>query len=254
MLQLFAVLGVIAVPAFGWFGQHWSGATTVVVYWFENVATCLLLIARIALHQRLNPRSGHFRYRGPGSAGPTNSSFLAGFARISLVFCAAHGVFLGAVLAILIQNDAPQLALIDLDWRAVWWGCLGVLCFLAIAFVGDLVNLRRWTFRDLEQSADAGIGRVMVVHMTLLLGFAGIAATDSPTAFFAVFIVLKSLAALSTVVPQWEPETAPRGLSNVMNRLPNVHPGERFEDVWAKDRAAERDRRRRNEQPWHPAR
>lgn len=38
----------------------------------------------------------------------------------------------------------------------------------------------------------------------------------------------------------------------MMNRVPNVRSrdGERFEEFWAKDRADEADRRRRNEEPW----
>lgn len=252
-VHVFAALGVIAVPAFGWFGQHWSGATTVVVYWFENVAMCLYVIARIAIHQRLNPKYGHFRYQGSGAGDARNATFLSGFALISLVFCAAHGVFLAAILALLTYNRAPELALIDLNWRSVGWGCLGVFAFLTIEFLTDLSTLRQWSFREIEVTANVGLGRVMVVHMTLLLGFVGIAATDAPSALFTVFVVLKTMAALSTVIPQWEPERPPRMLTNLMNRMPNVHPGESFEDFWAKDKANERQRQRRNEQPWQTA-
>lgn len=249
--HLFNVLGVIAIPAIGWFTQRWSGATTLAVYWFENVAMCLFVIARIAVHRRWTPKYGHFRYRAPQSGGPTgNRSFLGGFALISLAFCAAHGVFLGAILAILMHNRAPELQLLDLDWRSIGWGCLFVLAFLTLDFLLDLVELRSWSFRDIEQTANTGLGRVMVVHLTLLLGFAGIAATDAPSTLFGVFVVLKSLAALSSVVPQWEPERPPRWLTNLLNRVPNVHPGESFEDYWVKDQANERDRQRRNEKPW----
>lgn len=252
-IQLFPVLGVIAIPALGWFAQHWSGATTLVVYWFENVATCLFVMARIALHRRWTPKYGHFRYRAPQSGGPPNRSFLAGFAVTSLAFCAAHGIFLGAILALLAHNDAPAFQLLDLDWRSIGWGCLSVLLFLTLDFLLALVDLRRWSFRDVEQTANIGLGRVMVVHLTLLLGFAGIAATDAPSTLFGVFVVLKTLAALSAVVPQWEPDRPPRWLSDLMNRLPNVHPGERFEDFWVQDQARERVRQRRNEQPWRTA-
>lgn len=129
-----------------------------------------------------------------------------------------------------------------------------MLLFLTVDFVLDLVDLRRWSFRDLECAANVGLGRVMVVHLTLLLGFAGIAATDAPSALFGVFVVFKTLAALSAVIPQWEPERPPRWLGNLMDRMPNVHPGERFEDFWVQDQARERDRRRRNEQPWRTPR
>lgn len=246
-------LGVIAVPALGWFTQHWSGATTLVVYWFENVAMCLFVMARIAVHRRWTPKRGHFRHQAPGSGGTSTQSFLTSFAVTSLAFCAVHGIFLAAIIALLVHNRAPQLALLGLDWRSVGWGCLCVLLLLTLDFVLDLVDLRRWSFRDLERTADIGLGRVMVVHLTLLLGFAGIAATDAPSTLFGVFIVLRILAALSSVVPQWEPRRPPRWLSNLMNRLPNVHPGERFEDFWAQDQSRERERQRRNEQPWAAA-
>lgn len=248
--HVFTVLGVVAIPAFGWFGQHWSGATTVVVYWFENVAMCLFVIGRIAVHQRVNPRHGHFRYRPPQAGGLPNSTFLSGFALISLAFCAAHGFFLAVILALLTYNRAPQLALIDLNWRSVGWGCLSVFLFLTADFLLDLPNLRRWSFRDVEMAANVGLGRVMVVHMTLLFGLFGIAATDAPRALFTIFVVLKTLAALSTVFPQWDPAEPPQWFSNLMNRVPNVRRGESFEEFWAKDHALERERQRRNEQPW----
>lgn len=249
-LHLFSVLGVIAIPALGWFALRWSGATTLAVYWFENVAACLLVMARIAVHRRWTPKYGHFRYRAPQAKGSANQSFLAGFALISLMFCAAHGIFLGAILGLLAYNRAPALELIDLDWPSIGRGCLYVLAFLTLDFLLDLADLRRWSFRDVEELANVGLGRIMVVHLTLLLGFAGIAATDAPSTLFGVFVVLKSLAALSAVVPQWEPERPPRWLSNLMDRVPNVHPGERFEDYWVQDQARERQRQRRNEQPW----
>jgi hypothetical protein len=253
-VQLFTALGVIAVPAFGWFARDWSGATTLVVYWFETVAMCLFVVARIAVHRRWTPTYGHFRYRAAQASGLGTSSFLAGFATVSVAFCAAHGIFLGAILALLAHNDAPAFALLKLDWHSVGWGCLCVLLFLALDFILDLVDLRRWSFRDVERTANIGLGRIMVVHLTLLLGLAGIAATDAPSTLFGVFVVLKTIASLSAVVPQWEPDRPPRWLSTLMDRMPNVHPGERFEDFWVQDQARERDRQHRNEQPWRTAR
>lgn len=90
---------------------------------------------------------------------------------------------------------------------------------------------------------------MIVVHLTLFFGMLGVALTGAPSALFGVFIVLKTLYAIGSVLPQREPATAPRWLSGVMNRLPNLHPGQRFEDYWAKDHADEAQRRQRKEQP-----
>jgi hypothetical protein len=243
-------LAVIAVPVIGWFAGGWSGATTLAVYWFETVASCLLVSARALLHQRWTPLYGHFRYDAAESSrrSPQLSSFVGGFTLVSMAFCAVHAVFLGAILLLLHQNK--QSALIDIDWRSVGVACLVVFAFLVVDFTVDLFSLRRWTFWRLEQLANRGLSRVIVVHLTLIIGFVAIALTDAPSSFFGVFVVLKTLAALSFVVPQYEPAEAPRWLSGLMNRVPNVHPGERFEDFWAKDRKDETTRRERNERPW----
>ncbi|KAA0084253.1 hypothetical protein CIW52_09295 [Mycolicibacterium sp. P9-64] len=247
-VALLALLAVNAIPAAGWFIEGWSAGTTLVVYWFENVAVCLFVAARIFANQRANPRRGHFAYQGPRSAGRgARASFLEGFLVTSLVFSAAHGLFLGVILLVLDQNGQDHLA--GVVWHQVRIGCIGVLVVLAIEFAMDLPGLRRWSFWQIEQTANPSLGRIAVVHLTLVLGLFGAVLTDA-SALFGVFVVLKTLNALSTALPQWEPRTAPKWLSRVMNRLPNARPGEDFEDLWAKERADEAARRVGNEQPW----
>jgi hypothetical protein len=244
------LLGIVAVPIVGWFFEDWSGPTTLAVYWFENVAACAFVVVRILLHQRWTPRSGHFRYAAPSAQrrSSANSTFVTGFAITGFAFCAAHGVFLAAIFFLLDRNGQGRLA--EVDWRSAGLGCLSVLAFLTLDFVVDLFTLRRWAFLQIEQTAQRALSRVVVVHLTLIFGFIGIALTDAPSAFFGVFVVLKTLASLSAALPQWEPATPPKWFSALMNRVPNDHPGERFEDFWAEDRADEAQRRERNEQPW----
>lgn len=248
IVHLLTLVGVNGVPAAGWFVGHWSAGTTLTVYWIENVATCLFITLRILTHQRLSPRRGHYRYLAPNADGRASpGSFVKGFLVVALAFSAAHAVFLVVILGLLQHNGE---AIARVDWRSVSTGCAWMLAFLAVDLLVDLVRLRRWSFWRVEQAANRGLGRVIVVHLTLIFGMLGVLVTGAPTALFGVFVVLKTLYAVGTVLPQYDPTTAPRWLSNVMNRLPNVHPGERFEDYWAKDRADEADRRDRNEEPW----
>jgi hypothetical protein len=252
IVHLLALLAVNAVPMAGWFVEGWSAGTTLVVYWFETVAACVFVSARIVAHQRWSPRRGHVSYQAPKSNRQrSQTSFVKGFLVTSLVFSVAHGLFLGVILFVLDHNGQGELA--GVEWRSVKLGSLYVLIALAIDFVVDLPGLRRWSFWQIEQTANRSLGRVAVVHLTIVIGMFGAAMTDA-SALFGVFVVLKTLYALSMALPQWEPAAAPNWLSRVMNRLPNVRPGQRFEDVWAKDRSEETERRERNEQPWTGAR
>ena len=251
-ISFLTLLVVNAVPVAGWFTQGWSAGTTLVVYWFETLAACVFVAARIAAHRRMSPRRGHVSYQAPKSNRQrSQSSFLQGFLVTSLVFSAAHGLFLGVILFMLDRTGQGDLAAVD--WRSVKLGSLYVFIALAIDFVVDLFGLRKWSFWQIEQTANRSLGRVAVVHLTLVLGMFGAVMTDA-SALFGVFVVLKTLYALSTALPQWEPATPPKWFSRVMNRLPNVHPGQRFEDMWIKDRADEAQRRDTNEQPWTGAR
>jgi hypothetical protein len=247
--HLLFALAVIAVPAVGWFAADWSGATTLAVYWFETLAGCLFIAARVLVHRRWVPCRGHFSYAAPAAERRTSrrQSFLMGFATTSLAFCTVHAVFLVVIFSVLRRTGSA--AMTQIDWHSVAFGCLSVSLFLALEFALDLLTLRRWSFRQIEMLAQRGLSRIVVVHATLVAGFIGIALTDAPDALFGVFVVLKSLAALSAAVPQWEPATAPRALSRVMNRIPNVRHGPSFEESWARERVDESARRSENEQP-----
>lgn len=247
-LRGLTAVAVNVVPAAGWFLDEWSAGTTLAVYWFENVAACLLIAIRIAVHRRLSPRRGHYRYQAPstkrGSA--QSGTFLGGFLVTSLVFSAAHGVFLGFILFML--NKKGDVLLAAIDWRSVGAGCLLVFVFLIVDLCADLPRLRSWPFLRIEQLANQGLGRVVVVHLTLIFGLLAVVLTDAPSALFGVFVVLKTLYALAQVLPQWNPETPPSWMSRLMNRLPN--PGDTFEEQWTQGRAAEAQRRDGNEQLW----
>lgn len=249
-VQLLVLLVIIAVPVIGWFVDDWSGGTTLVVYWFETVAASVFISVRILLHRRWVPSRGHFRYQAASTnrRSSQNPSFLAGFAVTSFAFCAAHAVFLCAILFLLNKDGKGELARVD--WRTATFGCLIVLAFLVLDVAVDLLRLRRWSFWQIEQLAHRGLSRVVVVHLTLIFGLIGIALTDAPDALFGIFVVLKTLAALSTALPQWEPTVAPEWLSRIMNRIPHSRADESFEASWTEDREAESARREGNGRRW----
>jgi len=252
--QLLSTLGLNAVPAAGWFVGSWSAGTTLGVYWFENVAASLLIGARIALHRKWNPCRGHTQYqpRDKERRG-AKRSFLEYFLTTSLVFSAAHGFFLGMIILVLTLNGHG--AEVGLNFRELATGCGLVLAMLAADFAFDLRGLRAQPFAWIERQADANLGRVVVVHLSLIFGMAAVAFTGANTAFFGVFIVLKTMADLSARLPQWNPDKPPTWLCRIMDRVPNTQSGkakdkrQTFAEFWVADKADEAARLAANERP-----
>lgn len=115
VLQAILVIGLNLVPAGGVVLRGWSPATALVLYWCENVVGSVLISLRIALHRRTTRQRGHYRGHYAVKDGATGrvrtrpSSFLAEFTTTSLAFCFVHGVFLAALLAIVVKEAPDRL-------------------------------------------------------------------------------------------------------------------------------------------------
>lgn len=246
--HLLLALGINSVPAMGWFFGGWSPGTTLLVYWFENVAGALLIAARLARHRAVTDHAGHFKYRGTGRPHTTSQgSFLSHFLRISLVFSGAHGIFLFAILGLLYANGKTEIAAVS--WQETLSACGMVAALLALDFFLDWPRLRGWAFADMEALANRNLGRMAVVHLTLIFGMAAVAWSGHERAFFGVFVALKTLNDLSMALPQWNPERPPRWLCAVMDKIPAAKPGQSFEEFWIADKHREIERRKANERP-----
>jgi hypothetical protein len=243
-------LGANTAPAVGWLFEDWSSGTLLAVYWFENVFGAVLVGARILLHRRLRPLAGRYRYEAPSPQQGRRTTFLANFLPISLIFSAAHGVLLGFLVLVLTNNGKGDL--IGIDPGALLTGGAIVALFLVGDFLVDALTIKSRPFAWIEARAERSFARILVVHLVIILGMFAVAFTGADRAFFAVFIVLKTLNDLNAVVPQWQPKDPPRWLAKIMNAIPPARPGQSFEEFWVADQAREAARRTKNERPHTP--
>ena len=274
-------LGVNSIPMGGFFLGGWSPATTLVLYWFENLVGSLLIGLRIALHWRLTGKRGHYQAKvtsetsrggrlrgsagrssgfarvapplpksGRGAAGRSTPrpgdkpSFLQGFLLVSLVFTLGQAIFLGMILWGLLK--------LPVEWEALQNGALGVAAFQVAALVADLRSLRAKPFAELKSLVDRSMGRVVLVHLSIIGGMGLLAWMEEPRAFFGIFLVLKLLADLGGVLPQVQPtREAPRWLVRTIGHL--GEPGE-FERYWRETHVREQAEAQEDEQIWDDAR
>jgi len=249
--RLLQVLGLNAVPVAGFFGEGWSPGTALAIYWVESVLVILFVTTRIVLHRRWTRKRGHFRapsfskQKQDAPPSPVGSgSLLSGYLVVAIPFTLVHGIFLALLLFLFLPKEFGAdagVSLVDLGK-----GTLGVLGFLVLGLAMDLVSLRDRPFRWLELFTQRAMGRIFVVHMTIIFGMGAAAFFHAPAALFGVFAGLKTLFDLGSAFPHRELSLEPPRWAKLLDRLPGKD-GESFSDYWRRTELAERKLREENE-------
>ena len=247
-LRLFSLLGLNAVPAAGIFLGGWSSATALALYWWENFFGALLIGIRIALHRKLTRKRGHYESRittrtktVAGRRVTTKTigegSYLVGFLVAMLVFTGAHGIFLAAILLLVLPQQLGSAGTMNVAELKEGW--LAMSGFLLVGLGIDLIGLRQRPFAWLKQ-IDMALGRMVVVHLTIIFGMFAMATLDQPRAFFAVFIGLKTLVNLGSWVPNRDKPVADEPPNWILWIIRRFGAEADFKKHWRKDRETER--------------
>lgn len=240
-------LGVSSVPVVGTFAAGWSAATALALYWCENLLGALLIAILIACHRRLTRKRGHWRsqlgtrtrtigkVRGKRVVHQTRTesgsrSFLSEFLSTSLAFNLAHGMFLALLLGLFL----PQQGATPVDPAALRNGFVALSVILLAGFAFNLVRLRDRPFAWLRRSAQLSLGRMALIHLSILFGVFLAATTGRPERFFLVFALLKLVADVATSLPLREvkvpDEIPPWALTLAQKTRPEMSEEELRED------------------------
>ncbi len=244
-----------AIPVWGFLGRGWSPATTLVVYWFETLVGTLLIALRMEIHRHLTHLRGYSVEEGPatisvssggGAPKQLHLKYVTGFLVGALGFILVHGVFLLALVAIVLPQTADGGTV---DREALRQGALGTSAFLALGFLVDLVGLRRRPFAWIRSMAEGAFSRIVIVHITIIVGMFAAMLFHRARPLFTVFVGLKLLADISAHVPQWRPKQAPAWMSRHLRpAVGKGKPGsESFASYLQKTESAERAREAEDE-------
>ena len=213
-LNLPFVLLVNAVPLYGVKYLGWSVGTVLVLYWLENLLTGAFTAARIALHRALTHKRGHWR---PGVLGakvdgkPNRAVLLNDYIGFAIFFTLAQGLFVAAIVFVL-GRDYPDLQVSGEQLRQGAWQIQAVL---GTEFVVDAPQLRSRSFAWMKAYAGQRMRRVVIIHLTIIFGIIGMAASQSPLAILYALIALKTLWDLAAQ----NTENPPAGLLRVAERI-----------------------------------
>jgi len=175
-LNLLPVLGVM------WWG--WSALALLLLYWAENVVVGVVNVLKMAV----------VAVRG-GPLGVIEGLFTIPFFVIHYgLFCLGHLVFATLLGGGLTQNQDPFVAALGVwEQRAQYgWSFAGLAAIHLAGFVGWL-RAGDWRDTQLRSQMAEPYGRIIVMHLTVLLGAALVAWLGWPPAGVALLGVLKTI-------------------------------------------------------------
>lgn len=191
-----------AVPLIGVLRYEWSAINVLVLYWFENLLIAVCTCLRIAVHRRLTRKKGYWRGNQLGikvNDKPMQAGLLGEYAVGAFVFTGAHGIFVGAIALILHQNY-PDQAMWQISFDQVLKGVGAIAAMLGIELAADLAQIRLRSYAWMRAYVEGRMSRIIVLHMTIILGMFLMAMTESPMSILYVLIALKTIADVGGVI------------------------------------------------------
>lgn len=215
--RVFLAGGQNAVPVSGWFLGGWSPGTMLALFWFENLVLSVFIAARIAAHWTATRKRGH------------ENGFLKNFLVASLVFTLAHGVFLAFILGSMVPESINRQDVVS----GIQW----MLGAQVASLVLDLWRIGNWPFAEIRRRTEWVLGRVVAVHLVILLGMFLFVWMGQPWWFFSVFVALKAMIDIGSLLPQWTPKKPPAWVARGANWMDRKtghrqRSPETFEQFW----------------------
>ena len=203
---------VNAVPLIGVLRYEWSAINVLVLYWFENVLIGVCTCIRIAVHRRLTRKKGYWRRSNQlgieVNDKPVQASLLGGYAMGFFIFTGAHGVFVGAI-ALILHENFPDQTLWQVSFDQIVRGVGLIAVFLGGELLADLSTIRYRSYAWMQGYAEGRMGRVIVLHLTIIFGMFAMAMTESPMGILYVLIGLKTLTDVGGVIGRTAPPPGP---------------------------------------------
>jgi hypothetical protein len=177
-----------AVPLVGVLAWDWRVGDVVILYWIENLVIGLFNVLRILAAQPEGARAGF-------AAGKL---VLAAFFVVHYGgFCAGHGVFLAAMFPV----TGPGGATLDIDGVVLDMlrepGLLAAMAALVAShgysFVRNYLGREEYRRVDVQRLMTRPYGRIIVVHLFVILGGMLVQGVKAQVPALVLFIVLKTV-------------------------------------------------------------
>jgi len=182
--SVISLLAANLFPLYGVLVLGWDVFLVLLVFWLENVTIGAFNILRMLAAA---PRD---------AATWGKKVFFVPFFCIHYGgFCAAHGVFVVAYFGGLLRGDATLRSLDDLAGfvraNGLYWAAFALVLSHGVSFVMNYLRKGEYRNANLDELMMQPYGRVIILHLTILLGGGVAMALHSPVWALVLLIAMK---------------------------------------------------------------
>lgn len=189
-LTTMALIVTNSLPILGVLLWGWDVGSVITLYWAEN-----LILGIVTLMKML--QIGGIRALGT----------MAFFTLHYGMFCAAHGTLIIDMFNLshaageigsnnsLIEVLTKPIAIVFDDTTSLWWWAFGALCVShGLSYLINFVGQREFERLTLNRMMSSPYGRILVLHITVLVGGLAVEALGAPVYLLVVLVLAKILA------------------------------------------------------------
>jgi len=189
-----ALVAANAVPLFGVLFFGWNVWTILIVYWLENGIVGAFNIAKMAIAQGdASALSTTFNVNGRGVSTMMKAGLIPFFIMHYGIFWLVHGVFVLTlpVFGSMGSGDADMTT--GMSPGTILLAVIALTISHAVSYRFNFIGGGEYRRVSAAGQMFAPYGRLVVLHITIILGGIAIATTGAPAAAIAILVGLKTL-------------------------------------------------------------
>ena len=192
--SIWAVVALVVanlIPLIGVLFFGWSVWNILVIYWLENGIVGLINVLKMAVATGDEVTPGvTFMVNGRPATSATKMGLIPFFIVHYGIFWVVHGIFILTLPQF--QAFGGESAGIRSDPIAILLVLIGLFISHAVSFRANYIGRGEYLRTSVSAQMNAPYGRLIVLHLTIIVGGLAIATTGAPSAAVLILVLLKT--------------------------------------------------------------
>ena len=188
-----ALLVANAIPLIGVLFLGWNVWTILTIYWLENGVVGIFNILKMARAEGPEPTGRAatlYNGRPVGTTASAKAALIPFFIVHYGIFWVVHGIFVLTLPQF--QAFGGESAGIRSDPVAILLVLFGLFISHAVSFRSNYIGRGEYLRTSVSAQMNAPYGRLIVLHLTIIVGGLAIATTGAPSAAVLILVLLKT--------------------------------------------------------------